>query len=228
MTKKFAVFVEGLTEQEFTIRLLKELAGKHGINFEVHTQHKGILSCLELRSHPSPILHVLVANCCNDEQVESQIKDQYNSLKSAGYSLVIGLRDVFPLTHNDIANLEQFLYTGLSIDTLPIQLHLAILEIEAWFLEEVTHFQRIDENITEAAIITNGFDYYKIRACDLPHPAETLKNIYQSVNKGYSKNKRQVHRTIEALSYEELYINTRNKAPSLGSFISSLEKGLFS
>lgn len=54
MTKKFAVFVEGLTEQEFTIRLLTELAGRHGITFEVHHQHLGRLALSELRSHEAP------------------------------------------------------------------------------------------------------------------------------------------------------------------------------
>jgi hypothetical protein len=228
MTKKFAVFVEGLTEQEFTIRLLTELAGSHGIEFEVHTQHKGYLSWSELRTHRSPVIHVLVANCCNDEQVKSQIKDRYDLLKSAGYSLIVGLRDVYPLMHNDIAELEKNLLIGLPDDSLPICLHLAIMEIEAWFLEEITHFSRIDNKITTAELIANGFDYNKICACDLPHPTETLGKIYQSVGKGYNKNKRHVQRTIEALSYEELYVNTRQKAPSLEKFITSLEAGLFS
>ena len=228
MTKKFAVFVEGLTEQEFTIRLLTELAGKHGITFEVHRQHKGQLSFSELRSHEAPVVHVLVANCCNDGQVKSQIKDRHQSLKLAGYSLVIGLRDIYPFGHDDIAKLQAGLLVGLPCDDdLPIHIHLAVLEIEAWFLEEVKHFVRIDENISMDDVIACGFDHAKIRASELSHPAETLSKIYQSVGKGYSKNKRQVQRTIEALDYEELYVNTCQNAPSLKNFISSLEAGLF-
>jgi len=228
MTKRFAVFVEGFTEQEFTIRLLTELAGKHGIEFEVHRQDKGYLSLVDFIPHESPVIHVLVANCCNDGQVKSQIRDQYDSLKSAGYSLIVGLRDVYPFTHNDIENLEKNLLIGLPTDGLPIHIHLAIMEIEAWFLEETSHFSRIDNKITTAELIANGFDNSIICAYDVPHPAETLSKIYQSVGKGYSKNKRQVQRTIDALSYEELYINTRQKAPSLEKFIISLEEGLFS
>lgn len=227
MDKRFAVFVEGLTEQEFTIRLLTELAGKHGIEFEVHIQHKGTLSFSELRTHQTPVIHVLVANCCNDGQVKSQIIDRYNSLKSAGYSLVIGLRDVYPFTHNDIVNLENSLSIGLPpTDSLPIHLHLAIMEIEAWFIEEITHFSRIDNKIT-TNVIANCIGVNYACACDLPHPAETLSNIYRSVGKGYSKNKSQVQRNIDALNYEELYVNTSQKAPSLEKFISSLEAGLF-
>jgi len=228
MTKKFAVFVEGLTEQEFTIRLLTELAGSHGIAFEVHTQHKGYLSWSELRTNQSPVIHVLVANCCNDEQVKSQIKDRYELLKSDGYSLIVGLRDVYPFSHDEIPLLEKNLLVDLPTGSLPIHLHLAIMEIEAWFLEEITHFSRIDNKITTAELIANGFDHINVCACDLPHPAETLGKIYQRVGKGYSKNKRQLQRTIEAISYEELYVNTRQKAPSLDKFITSLEEGLFS
>ena len=183
MTKKFAVFVEGLTEQEFTIRLLTELAGNHGIAFEIHRQDRGYLSLVDFIPHESPVIHVLVANCCNDGQVKSQIKDQYNSLKSAGYSLIVGLRDVYPFTHNDIADLEKSLLIGLPTGSLPIHLHLAIMEIEAWFLEEITHFSRIDNKITSAELIASGFDVNSTCACDLPHPAETLDKIYKSVGK---------------------------------------------
>ena len=92
--------------------MLTELAGRHGITFEVHHQHLGRLALSELRSHETPIVHVLIANCCNDEQVKSQIKDNYQSLKRAGYSLVIGLRDIYPFGHDDIAKLEAGLWSG--------------------------------------------------------------------------------------------------------------------
>lgn len=228
MTKKLAVFVEGLTEQEFTIRLLIELAGNQGIEFEVVTQHRGCLSFAELRSHESPAIHVLVANCCTDGQVKTQIIDRYNTLKSAGYSLIVGLRDVYPFSHNDIEELENNLLIGLPADTLPIHLHLAVMEIEAWFLEEITHFSRIDNNITAAELAANGFDPTQTRAYDLPHPTDNLRNIYRSVGKGYNKTKLHVERTVNALSYEELFESTQQKAPSLEKFISSLKFGLSS
>ncbi len=228
MSKKFAVFVEGFTEQEFTIKLLTDLAGNHGLTFEVHLQHKGKLSFSELRSHQSPTIHVLVANCCTDGQVKPQIIDRYKLLKSAGYTLIIGLRDVYPLTHNDIQQLENNLSFGLPVGSVPIHMHLSIMEIEAWFLEEITHFERIDEKITKSELITNRFDPKNSYAFNLPHPSQTLNKIYQSVGKAYNKNKRQVQRTVDALSYEELYINVRQKAPSLNKFITSLETGIFS
>ena len=191
-------------------------------------QNYGRLALSELRSHKTPIVHVLIANCCNDEQVKSQIKDNYQSLKRAGYSLVIGLRDIYPFGHDDIAKLEAGLLVGLPCDDdLPIHIHLAVLEIEAWFLEELNHFARIDKNISMDDVIAGGFDHTQMRASELSHPTETLRKIYQSVGKGYPKNKKSVQRTIDALDYEELYLNTCKKAPSLEKYIHSLEAGLF-
>lgn len=233
MSKKLAVFVEGFTEQEFTIRLLTELAGKRGIDFEIQEQYAGTLSFVELRSlqpteqHSQPI-HVLVANCRTDNQVKSQIKDNYKSLSSQGYTLVVGLRDVYPLAHNEIQDLEDALLIGLPVGDLPIHLHLAIMEIEAWFLEEITHFPRIDPDIVPEVLVASGFDHNSFRAHTLSHPTEILDTIYKTVGKRYAKKTRQIQRTVDALSYEELYVNTRHKAPSLEKFITSLEVGLFS
>lgn len=227
MPRKLAVFVEGLTEQEFVIRLLNELAGKRGISFNIQKQHKGHLSLVELRSHPNPDVEVLIANCDTDNQVKSQIADRYQSLISAGYSLIIGLRDVHPLTHQDIPKLTKYMTTGLPHGSLPIHMHLAVLEVEAWFLEELTHFERIDQNISKAEILAGGFDFESVRAFDLQNPAKILDNIYKCVGKRYTKQRNRIQRTIEALSYDDMYINVRQKSPSLDRFLSSLEVGIF-
>jgi phosphohistidine phosphatase SixA len=110
---------------------------------------------------------------------------------------------------------------------LPVHLHLAIMETEAWFLEEVTHFSHIDKKITNANLVANGFDPAIMRAHALQQPAVILDNIYKSAGKRYKKTKKQIQRTVKVLSYEELYVNIRPKAPSLDSFVSSLEAGLF-
>ncbi|MDQ6979636.1 MAG: DUF4276 family protein [Mariprofundaceae bacterium] len=228
MARKFAIFVEGLTEQIFTIRLLSELASNHHIEFKVREQYKGRLGnskFISIMENGSPFVHVLIANCCNDEQVKTQIKDQYDSLTANGYNLIIGLRDVYPLTHSDIKQLTKHLFTGMPNASVPVHFHLAILEIEAWFIEEQSHFSRIDKNITISQLASHGVTPEGL-ASDLSHPAEMLDLIYQSVGKRYNKEKNQIERTIDALSYEELYINTRYKAPSLDGFITSLEEGL--
>ncbi len=232
MSKKIAIFVEGLTEQEFVIKLVKELAGKRGVTFEVRKQFKSLLNFVELRTDNSsqPEIFVLMVNCATDSQVKSQIKDQYESLKNAGYSSIIGLRDIYPdFKREDVSKLEAVLYVGLTNDAaLPIKLHLAILEVEAWFLEELTHFGRIDQNITPDKIVGCGFDPELTRAYELESPAATLHAIYSTVGKAYRKNARHIQRTVEAISYDSLYVDVRGKAPSFDNFVHSLENSMFS
>jgi len=235
---KFAVFVEGFTEQEFTIRLLTELAKNIGIVLEIQKQHQGTLSFVELRTshinvqHTNPV-YVLIVNCCTDTQVKQQIKDNYAWLSNQGYSLIVGLYDIYPLQHHEIQNVMDALPLGLPTGVIPIELHLAILETEAWFLEELTHFSRISKSITTKEIVANGFDYSSYPAYTLTHPAQTLDKIYKSAGFSYTDKKgkksgKRIRRTVDALSFSELYGNTRHKAPSLDQFIISLENAIVS
>ncbi|MCA8048052.1 DUF4276 family protein [Burkholderia arboris] len=227
MNRKIALFVEGLTEQEFVVNLLKEMAGKRGVTFELQRQYRGLLEFVDMRAHGSPEFHCLVVNCQNDGQVKSQIKDQYGKLKEAGYCLVIGLRDVYPLAATDIPRLSANLYKGLAIDELPVAIHLAILEVEAWFIEEHTHFTRVDPKLNTDTLVAQGFEPGVTLASDLANPADTLDRIYQVAGKRYAKKARQIQRTIEALSYEELYLNVRGRASSLHDFLRSIEVAMF-
>lgn len=231
MSKKIAIFVEGLTEQEFVIKLITELAGKRGIIFDIRKQFRSLLELVEMRTEGTQEteIFVLMVNCANDAQVKSQIRDQFETLKSAGYSAIIGLRDIYPeFQKEDVPKIQQLLYKGLMNDPeLPIKLHLAILEVEAWFLEELSHYERIDEGITMEKIISAGFDPSLIRGYDIAHPADTLHSIYNSVGKAYKKNTAQILRTVNALSYDSLYVDVRGKSPSFDEFVSSLEASIF-
>ena len=141
--------------------------------------------------------------------------------------MIIGLRDVYPFEISEIQQLRDNLHIGLPNGPIPIHLHLAIMEIEAWFLEELSHFKKIDPRLDIDSLVSNGFDPNSIRAHQLPNPAKTLDEIYKTVEKRYSKNRRQIQRTVDALSYEELYMNVRDNSGSLDEFINSLELGMF-
>jgi hypothetical protein len=110
---------------------------------------------------------------------------------------------------------------------IPVQMHLAILEIEAWFLEETTHFLRIDPLLTPAAIAAAGFDLGGTPGASRPHPAETLDNIYKIAKKRYRKRARHIKRTLAALSHDEMYVTVRGVAPSFDEFLTSIEASLF-
>jgi len=54
--------------------------------------------------------------------------------------------------------------------------------------------------------------------------ADTLDSIYQLVPKRHwKKSEKQINRTINALDYENLYFNTKDKVPSLNQLINELD-----
>jgi Domain of unknown function (DUF4276) len=226
LKRKLAIFVEGFTEQQFTIRLLQEIVTGSNITFVLQKQMGGNLIFTGKKISKNEEFLVLIIDCSNDEQVKSQIIDKHGSLHSNGYDLIIGLRDVYPHLASEIPELKKRLNYGLPTKNPPVHLHLAIMEVEAWFLEEISHFKLIDSNITEDVLSSCGFNINTLRACDLPNPASILDSIYKIVNKRYLKKAKSVQRTIDTLSYEQLYIDVRNKAPSLNDFITSIEIGL--
>lgn len=225
---KIAIFVEGLTEQEFFSRLLKELAGQRRLQIEVSQQFQGTLQVhISTSGAMNPVdWHILIANCQNDDQVKTQIVDNYQSLAAGGYAYIIGIRDAFPLTHADLPSLTANLQTGLPNGAVPIEIHLAVMETETWFLEEHTHFSRIDQGLTHAAIKAAGFDISAARAEDIPNPAAILNAIYQSVGKAYKKTRRQIQRTVDAIDYQRLGTDVRKRSPSLAAVLGTLETAL--
>lgn len=225
---KIALFVEGLTEETFFSRLLQEMAGTRKLQIDIRKQFKGSLQAhIRSSAPPHPLdWYVLIANCQNDEQVKTQIIDNYQSLGAQGYQLIIGVRDVYPMTHADLPKLRANLGVGLPDGEIPVEVHLAVMETEAWFLEEHTHFNRIDTGLTDDVIKTAGFDFSTTCAEDLPNPANTLNVIYQSVGKAYRKTRRQVQRTVDAIDYRRLGTDVRMRSTSFAAAIGALEAAL--
>ncbi|SUD14103.1 hypothetical protein [Aquipseudomonas alcaligenes] len=224
--KKIAIFVEGMTEQELTIRLLLAIAGNKGITLEIQEQHKGTLNLVEIRQQNPAQFYILLVNCNTDNQVKSQIAYQHAKLTQSGYTKIIGLRDVFPHPIADLPKVQQFLSAGLPTGGTPIDIVLAVMEVEAWFIEETTHFDRVHKDMTHSNILAKGYDLQSTRGHDWPNPAATLDAIYSQWGMRYTKCRKRVERTLDALSLEEFYVNTRAKSPSLDQYLTSIETGL--
>ena len=92
---------------------------------------------------------VLIVDCSGDGGVKSRILEEYQNLVEYGYKTIVGLRDA-PKQRADIPRLQQGLPKGVPILPVPVVFVLAIMQIEAWFLAEHTHFSRIDERLTTA------------------------------------------------------------------------------
>lgn len=224
---KLAVFVEGLTELEFVQALIKSICGQRGITFEIREQYKGSLILVRVDVAPGATTYVMITNCRSDEQVKTRLRDAYPSLVTAGYTHIIGLKDVYPFSSADIPKIQAKLSVGMPIGPIPAEMHLAILEVESWFLDEITHFERIDPTLTNAAIASAGFDVVNTMGADWTHPAQTLDDIYRLSGKRYRKKTNHIRRTVNALSPEELYLSVRERSPSFHGFLTGLEAALF-
>jgi len=230
--KKLAIFVEGMTEQELVVALVRELVGLRGLHIELAEQFRGRVSIQPISPPAGTEFFVLVVDCHNDDQVKTQIRDQYSSLVQAGYTSIIGLRDVYPNSAADTPRLTQHLMTGLPTQPVVPSMHLAVMEVEAWFIAEASHFARVHASLDTASIAGGGFDVVNTPSEAWPHPAATLDGIYKLAGRRYlassgQKTKVRVQRTIRALCFTTIYQQTRSNVPAMDQFIGSIEQALF-
>ena len=230
--RKIALFVEGQTEQIFSAKLIQEMMGRHGYFIENYKFLGGknyIRKPLWLTTH-STIDNIeyyfIIYDCGGDNQVQSDIRERLDSLQEESFSLVIGIRDVYPET--DIFKLKQYLYFGIpEIASVSIKIVLANKEIEAWFLAEEIHYSKISEVLSLKTVNEiAGLDVSKDNTEKIPHPSETLKQIYIKGGTTYDKSKEKVERTVNILDYDNLYVNVRNRNCSLNELLTCLDKFL--
>jgi hypothetical protein len=221
---RMAVFVEGYTEVKFVKRLVEEIAGHNNVLIE-HREIRGggkdsgirrTMGLVETaRSDTGQEYYILIVDCGGDEQVKTRIREEHENLTKKGYSRIIGLRDVRSrFTYAEIPRLELNLPRFIKTSLIPVEFILAIMEIEAWFLAETTHYARIDPAITVAAIkSTLGFDPENDDLEQRPHPAEDLRRCYAIAGKDYLKGR--AEDTVNALDFAELYCNLTAKIARL-------------
>lgn len=220
--KKVAIFVEGMTEQKFVIKLLTEWFNSLGIQVQ---QAKRLSHTISMQTVITPTstldAFVLVVDCSGDEQVMTQMREQYQTLINANYTALFGLRDVYPKTHAEVSRLRFGLQRSLPQGPLIAQIHLAEMEVEAWFIAESSHFARIHPKLTLKRIAKGGFAL-DVPCESWPNPAQTLHQIYQLEGLAYKKRTRQVERTIAALSLTEIAISVLPAVPAFREFVDAI------
>lgn len=103
---------------------------------------------------------------------------------------------------------------------IPIDFVISVLEIEAWFIAEFSHFEKIDSRLTAKFIKEKlGIDITSLISEDIIQPAKMLNTIYQLVGKGYSKRAKQIQNTVEKLDYAEIYFSMPNRIESLNELV---------
>lgn len=230
--KKIAVFVEGHTEFIFLQRLIEEIAGYGKVHIELAQMHAN-RSCL-FKTAGAPIdsaeLLITLTNCRGDGTVKSAILERKALLASRGYSVALGLLDLFPKTLDELDIFEEKIKIGLDDAKLQIHICIAVKEIEAWFLNECNHFTNIDPRLTAAKIEHDlKFNPEKDSAEEkVHHPATMLGKIYKLVALNYDKKENEVKRTVDAVDYENFIVTTRSLSKSLDKFLGLLESNLVS
>lgn len=228
--KRLAIFVEGQTEHVFVSQLINEIAGEKRAFVAIEKWKKNkagerIFTAIDVTKVPTDEkYYVLIRDCGSDSCVKSDIRESCEKLAQTGYEKIIGLRDVYPRSAADIPNLRKYLSYGMPMRFIPIHLVLAVMEVESWFLAEVSHFKKIDPRLTLSLISSIlMFDPSIEDVESRHHPSQDLDNIYSVAGLRYSKKKRSVQRTVNAIDYSVLYIELSKRIKSLEEFIGHID-----
>ncbi|WP_313422505.1 DUF4276 family protein [Stenotrophomonas rhizophila] len=224
--KKLAVFVEGQTEQIFFKKFITEMAGARNVALSL----QGLCTdrVVNLRGESSvdenSKFFVLIYDCQCDGKVKSKIIESRERLIGAGYDVVFGLLDLYPRPLSDLADFRRGLAKYLPTAGIDIRLHVAVTEVEAWFLQDATHYTKIHADLTNEKVVeASGFDPRQQSSEELVHPAETLRDIYKSVGRGYDKSRRHVQRTVDSLDFEYLCLQASPLIPSFSSLCADVD-----
>jgi hypothetical protein len=226
---KMAIFVEGYTEIVFVDRLIEQIANDNAVRIEWRLISGGTTcprTSRQLKAaqpHTGQEHFVVIFDCGGDDLVKTRMINEYPNLVSAGYSRIVCIRDVYPkYNHADVATLEKFLPKHVKTKPIVVDFILSIMEIEAWFLAEHTHFSRIDPALTLSAIRAElRFDPQNDDMQLRPAPAEDLNNCYALAGKSYMKANAKT--TMDALDYVHIYAGLVDKFPYLKTFCAIIE-----
>jgi hypothetical protein len=229
--KKMAIFVEGQTELYFVDRLLREIVDERKLQIVLIKATGGARSTRSFEvledsgGNTEKNFYIQIINSGTDNRVGSDIRDSYESLVRGGYSFIIGIRDVYPIPVTDIARLRIGLRYRLKTNPISVLFALGVMEVEAWFLAEHTHFQRVHPNLTVERINTElGFDPSTEDMQIRMHPASDLNGIYALEGLAYQKTRSQVQRTINVLDYADIYLSHRCKFPDVEMLIAKIDE----
>jgi hypothetical protein len=229
--KKCAIFAEGGTEQAFLRELLIAIAGANNIQIETRKRAGRVGNRAEKiiridAASPTQKYYALIIDCSGDHGVKADIREQYKGLVAEGYSAIIGLRDVRPLSIADIPKLRAALDLGLETNPIKPAIILSIMEIEAWFIGENEHFAKIHPDLTHSRVNRIiGFDpsVDPAKVESLPQPTEMLDQIYKLEGKRYDKTPPStIERTIAALNYGRVHQSLSRSIPALGLLVNEI------
>jgi hypothetical protein len=229
--KKVAFFVEGLTEMIFLQKLLKEIITQNHYSLLVQKMRGGskAISQVEIVNEIAETAEtkcfVLITECGGDTTVKSYIMDNREKLIRSGYSLIVGIVDLYPKPLADLHRWEQGLRYRVPQEPVPTEFVIPVMEIEAWFIKELTHYNRLHAGLTMGFMLDKtGLNLNLLAAEDFTHPADQLNGIYQLVGYAYKKKERQIQRTVDLLDYSIMYLELPASIASLKKLIALIDQ----
>ena len=230
--KKLALFLEGQTERLFVQSLVEFCGAGANVRIQPRWGHLGrrrprmLVEIDGKKMGTGEDFFVLIHDCGSDNRVVSDIRDHYEGLVREKYSLIIGVKDVYPeFTRDDIGKFRAGLRSTLAdLNTITIEFYLSIMEIEAWFLAENTHFQRISPKLTKRRI-TNVLGYFpdnkNVESRDIP--SDDLADILNIVGKKYDKSRGIVDEIVGQLDFKDIVTIHSAEIKDLGGVVRGVE-----
>lgn len=230
--KKLAIFVEGLTEQILVRQMLQAVLDQNRIAIQtvkITGGHNVRMSFTVMRAaHVDNLTdyYVLVYDCGGETNVKGYLMAHREKLVANGYSMILGLRDVYPnFGREDIPRLLRGLNHKLPQKRARTQIYLAIMETEAWFLGEYSHLRKVSRKLTPEFISRHlGFNPRKENMEERDHPSEDIKAAYQLVGHDYTKKRDRLNAVVRKLDFHYFTHGLAEKMPSLGAFVAGLEQ----
>lgn len=230
ISRKIAFFVEGQTEAILIKEMIFKYLGHQGIRIERFQIHGD--SFYEVGATGTPPdetnIQILIMDCQGDGRVVSAIKERQSGLASAGFSNVIGVRDLYPADKGLVEEIEQDMADYLQGCAVPARVFLAIMEIEAWLMSDPNFFQSLDANLDTATIADvlktspEALDVESVK-----HPARLIDDLLKRVGRTYRKRERDAYQIVNAVNLDTLFLDGRTRSASLDSFVTHFE-GAFS
>jgi hypothetical protein len=230
--KKIAVFVEGQTEKIFSAELLLQFFSQRRLNI-VSLKMQKLYHRVQIDAFTTDDqkdYFFVIYDCGTDDKVKSDIIENFQKLKKAGFSCIIGIQDLYnPQRRKKGIDAEKY-KKGINIglpQEIPTKIILAVNETEAWFIAEENHYSAISPDLTLDIVNSiTGIDIQNDSTETIRHPAVVLDEIYKAGGRksGYSKNEYVVKEVVSKLDYDNLYMAVRTRNNSLNELLTCLDE----
>ena len=217
--RKVAIFTEGQSEQIFIRHLLLQTMDCSKISFRCLRLYAGRdIPAKYDYLNPNAEINFLIVNVGQDEKVLSILKEREANLIRKGFERIIGLRDMYSEEYSKRSPSEINNSVTMSFidgwnstiqkmsDPSKIRMHIAIMELETWFLAISYIFERINSILSVEYIESKlGINLANIDPqIEFFRPSEEVNRIFQLVGLQYKKKEHDIESICSKINNDDL------------------------